>query len=226
MNFKFAFSSFWNLKAIKIPYFCQKMCLSRFLPSGKLTKWVKFAFSSFWNFKDFKIPHFCQKRSEYISDISTKREAHKMSKVCLFKKKVQITVFGWVISSYKSHVLLSVSTFQNKIVMPTSLTLERTKFFLLFFETYPCKTKKNDIQKHEHFPTSIKTRIEKCEYTLMQKKSHFWKISPTSQRLRFPLTHHNRTRFFHFLPKKIDKFTILHRIVVFFFLKLFQNHHM
>ena len=89
-------------------------------------------------------------------------------------------------------------------------------FFLLFFETYPCKTKKNDIQKNEHFPASIKTSIKKCQYTLRKKKSHFWKISPTSHTLRFYLTHHNRTRFFHFLPKKIDKFTILHRIFVFF----------
>ena len=50
-------------------------------------------------------------------------------------------------------------------------------FFLLFFETYPCKTKKNDIQKNEHFPASIKTSIKKCQYTL-RKKNHIFEKSP------------------------------------------------
>ena len=99
----------------------------------------------------------------------------------------------------------------------SSLTLECLKFFFCCFLKHTlAKQKKNDIQKNEHFPASIKTRIKKCQYTLRKKKSHFWKISPTSHTLRFYLTHHNRTRFFHFLPKKIDKFTILHRNFVFF----------
>ena len=89
----------------------------------------------------------------------------------------------------------------------------RVSFFLLFFETYPCKTKKNDIQKNEHFPASIQTRNKKSPYTLRKKKSHFWKISPTSHTLRFYLTHYNRTRFYQ---KIIDEITILHRNFVCF----------
>ena len=42
---KFAFSSCWSFRAFKISNFCQKRCLSRFSPSGKLTKWTKFVFS-------------------------------------------------------------------------------------------------------------------------------------------------------------------------------------
>ena len=34
---KFAFSSFWSCRTFKIPHFCQKMCLSRFSPCGKVT---------------------------------------------------------------------------------------------------------------------------------------------------------------------------------------------
>ena len=44
-------------------YFCQNMCLSRFLPDGRLTKWTKFFFLSIWIFKYLKNSYFCQKRS-------------------------------------------------------------------------------------------------------------------------------------------------------------------
>ena len=83
----------------------------------------------FLKLQSFQNPSFLSK--DVFEYISTKREAHKMSKVCLFKKKVQKTVFGWVISSYKSHLLLSVSTFQNKIVVPTSMMEPLNVSFLL-----------------------------------------------------------------------------------------------
>ena len=54
-----------------------------------------------------------------------------MSKVCLFKKKLQKTVFGAVISSSKSHVLLSVWTLQNKVVVPASIVEHLNVKFLL-----------------------------------------------------------------------------------------------
>ena len=94
--------------------------------------------------------------SQKKSYISTKREAHKMSKVCLFKKKVQKTVFGWVISSYKSHLLLSVSTFQNKIVVPTSMMEPLNVSFLL-----------TDAAKHGRW----------VSYTFLQKPRSFKRFS-------------------------------------------------
>ena len=84
---------------------------------------------------------------------------------------------------------------------------------MLFFETYPCKTKKNDIQKKWAFSRQHKNKHKKMSIYLEEKKSHFWKISPTSHTLRFYLTHYNRTRFYQ---KIIDEITILHRNFVCF----------
>ena len=41
----FQISSFRSFNAFKIPYFCQKRCLTSFSSSGKLTKWAKFVFA-------------------------------------------------------------------------------------------------------------------------------------------------------------------------------------
>ena len=57
------------------------------------------------------------------------------------------------------------------------LTLECPRFFFAVFWNIPLKTKKNDIQKNEHFPASIKTSIKKCQYTL-RKKNHIFEKSP------------------------------------------------
>ena len=101
------------------------------------------------------------------------------------------------------------------IPLPTALTLECQIFFAVFLKHTLAKPKKNDIQKNEHFPASIKTR-KKISIYLEKKKSHFWKISPTSHTLRFYLTHHNRTRFFHFLPKKLINLPFFIAISCFF----------
>eukprot|EP00493_Phyllostaurus_siculus_P004771 UN04793 len=53
----------------------------------------------------------------------------------------------------------------------------RNVFFCCFFETYPCKCKKNDIQKNDHLLASIKTIPKKCQYTL-RKKNHIFEKSP------------------------------------------------
>ena len=89
-------------------------------------------------------------------------------------------------------------------------------FFFAVFWNIPLQNQKKWHPKKWPFPISIQTTHQKYQYTLIHQKSRFWKITPTSHTVRFYLTHHNRTRFFHFSPKKIDKFTIIHRIFVFF----------
>ena len=96
------------------------------------------------------------------------------------------------------------------------LTLECQKFFFCSFLKHTLAKQKKWHPKKWAFSRQHKNKNKKMSIYLEEKKSHFWKISPTSHTLRFYLTHHNRTRFFHFLPKKIDKFTILHRNFVFF----------
>ena len=97
------------------------------------------------------------------------------------------------------------------------LTLEWSKFFCCFLKHTFAKPKKNDIQKNEHFPASIKTRIKKCQYTL-RKKNHIFEKSPLPAILcDFTLLTIIEHVFSIFYQKNIDKFTILHRIFVFFF---------
>eukprot|EP00493_Phyllostaurus_siculus_P023220 UN23555 len=52
----------------------------------------KVCFFKFLKLQSFQNPSFLSK--DVFEYISTKQEAHKMSKVCLFKKKVQKTSFG------------------------------------------------------------------------------------------------------------------------------------
>ena len=90
----------------------------------------------------------------------------------------------------------------------------RKFFFAVFFETYPCKSKKkNENQKNDpSSPEKCYTK-KKCEYPLRQKKSYFWKICPSIHtHVLFP-RHYNRTRFYQ---KNIDEITILHRNLVCF----------
>ena len=58
-----AFESSKALRAWKSKLCSQKMSMSRFTPSGKLTKWAKLTFSSFYSFRAFKSLLFCQTRS-------------------------------------------------------------------------------------------------------------------------------------------------------------------
>ena len=89
-------------------------------------------------------------------------------------------------------------------------------FFCCFLKHTLAKPKKNDIQKNEHFPASIKTRIKKCQYTL-RKKNHIFEKSPLPAILcDFTLLTIIEHAFSIFYQKKIDKFTILHRNFVFF----------
>ena len=89
-------------------------------------------------------------------------------------------------------------------------------FFLLFFETYPCKTKKNDIQKNDHFPSAYKPHTKNIDIP-WYIKSHVFEKSPLPAILcDFTLLTIIEHVFSIFHQKKIDKFTILHRIFVFF----------
>ena len=86
-------------------------------------------------------------------------------------------------------------------------------FFLLFFETYLCKSKKNELQKNDTWSNTIFNTILKCEYPLRKPKSYFWKICPyVHTHVLFP-SQLNRARFYQ---KNIDEITILHRNLVSF----------
>lgn len=86
-------------------------------------------------------------------------------------------------------------------------------FFLLFFETYPCKFKKNDIQKKWPFARQHKNDPKKMSIYL-EKKNHIFEKSPLHLMLcDFTLL----TIIEHaFTKKNIDEITILHRNFVCF----------
>ena len=107
---------------------------------------------------------------------SSSRKKWKFSKISIFPKKNQISFVDEILPFKRlTHCSVATISIHKKTYVNLRMTRE---FFLLFFETYFCKTKKSDIQKNEHFPTSIKTRIKKCQYTLMQKKITFLENLP------------------------------------------------
>ena len=151
---KVCFFKFLQLQSVQNPLFLSKDVFEYIFTKREAHKMSKVCLFKFLKLQSFQNPSFLSK--EVFEYISTKREAHKMSKVCLFKKKVQKTVFGWVISSYKSHLLLSVSTFQNKIVVPTSMMQPLNVSFLL-----------TDAAKHGRW----------VSYTFLQKPRSFKRFS-------------------------------------------------
>ena len=125
---KFGFSSFWNFKAFKSLHFCQKMCLVSFSPSRQFTKWTKFVFFQvfeIWSFNALKTSYFCQKRclssfppsgrlTKWAKFVFSSFWRSRVLKSSYFCQKMCVGSFH--------RVFVSVSAFQKKIMVPTSLS--------------------------------------------------------------------------------------------------------
>ena len=135
---------FLQLQSVQNPLLLSKDVFEYIFTKREAHKMSKVCLFKFLKLQSFQNPSFLSK--DVFEYISTKREVHKMSKVCLFKKKVQKTVFGWVISSYKSHLLLSVSK-QN-----CGADINDGTFKCKFFVDRCCKTR--SLSKL-YFPTKV-----------------------------------------------------------------------
>ena len=113
-------------------------------------------------------------------------------------KRFWNNLLDWISNMHDPNLGLLWSSIQMNMTPAQYEFVGRKKFDFYF----PLQNKKKWHPKKWPFPISIQTTHQKYQYTLIHQKSRFWKITPTSHTVRFYLTHHNRTRFFHFSPKK------------------------
>ena len=125
-------SKVWICKFLKLHSFqslhlCQNMCLVSFSPNRQLIKWTKFVFFQvfeIWSFNALKT-YFCQKRC--LSSFPPKWRLTKWAKFVFssfWRSRVwKSSYFCQKMCVDNLHrVFVSVSAFQKKIMVPTSLS--------------------------------------------------------------------------------------------------------